>query len=235
MKKFFNAKRATVFLFFVSLLCIFPLFPSCKKQVDPFSYVSELRDNIFLAETDAFSLKIYSVIKETPYFADGIKQETTRRTEVYLLAPEGNQNYSFTVTVGGKPYGGEMSFDNVKTEYYWSCTLDVSALSSLDCVIAYETERVAIKANSVLSGKELAPKAVLRILREENQELFSSLTDKYGFAGEIYIRLIYEENTYYYVGIIDRKGKIHAFLLNATTGKTLAKRETSFTSNVEAK
>lgn len=226
MKRFFYVKRATVFLFFLSVLCVCCLFSACKRKVDPFSYVSELRDNIFIAETETFSLRIYSVVKETPYRADGIKQETTRRTEAYLLAPEGNQSYAITVTIDGKAYGGEMSFDNVKTEYYWSCTLDVSALSCLDCVIEYDAERIELKANSVLSGKELAPKAILNILREENTEIFSSLTDKYGFAGEIYIRLIYEENTYFYVGIIDRNGKIYAFLVNATTGKTLAKRET---------
>ena len=53
-----------------------------------------------------------------------------------------------------------------------------------------------------------------------------SMTDKYGFTGEIYIRLIYEDAPYYYVGIIDRNGTINAFLLNATSGKILAKRQT---------
>lgn len=226
MKKIFSVKRATVFLFLTSVLCIFCLFPSCKKKIDPFSYVSELRDNIFLAETENFSLRIYSVIKETPYRADGIKQETTRRTEAHLIAADGSRNYTIGINVNGKVYGGEMSFDNVKTEYYWSCTLDVASLSCIDCVVEYENERVECKANSVLSGKELAPKKILTILQRENPELFSALTDKYGFAGEIYIRLIYEENTYFYVGIIDRNGKIYAFLVNATTGKTLAKRET---------
>lgn len=226
MKKIFYAKRATVFLFLLSLLCIFCLFPSCKKKVDPYSYVSELRDNIFLAETENFSLKIYSVVKETPYIADGIKRETTRRTEAYLLASDGSRNYTIGINVNGKIYGGETSFDNVKTEYYWSCTLDVSSFSYLDCVVEYENERIELTANSVLSGKELSPKNVLTILQRENTTLFSALTDKYGFAGEIYIRLIYEGNTYFYVGIIDRNGKIYAFLVNATTGKTLAKRET---------
>ena len=51
------------------------------------------------------------------------------------------------------------------------------------------------------------------------------MTDKYGFTGEIYLRLIYEETAYYYVGIIDRNGNIYAFLVNAQTGKILAKRQ----------
>ena len=50
------------------------------------------------------------------------------------------------------------------------------------------------------------------------------MTDKYGFSGEIYLRLIYEDSPYYYVGIIERNGTVHAFLINAQTGKILAKR-----------
>jgi uncharacterized membrane protein YkoI len=50
------------------------------------------------------------------------------------------------------------------------------------------------------------------------------MTDKYGFKGEIYFRLIYEGNPYYYIGIINRNGEITAFLINAKTGKTLARR-----------
>ena len=51
------------------------------------------------------------------------------------------------------------------------------------------------------------------------------MTDKYGFSGEIYLRLIYEDSPYYYVGVINRNSEVNAFLLNAETGKILAKRK----------
>lgn len=199
---------------------------ACNKPVDYFSYVSELRDNIFIAETDEYSLRAYSVVKESPYLTDGIVMETSRRIEVYFIAPQGDKNCELSLVLGDKSYGGEMSFDNVKTEYYWTCSLDVSTAQSLEFILEYGEETLNLTASSVLSGKELAPKAVLEILKEEDPEPFAALTDKYGFAGEIYLRLIFEENPYYYVGIIDRNGKIYAFLINATTGKILAKRQT---------
>ena len=226
MKKFFRAK---LFVFLLSLVCILGILPSfsaCKKSVNYFSYVSELRDNIFLAETDEYFLRAYSVVKESPYLADGIVMESSRRIEIYLVAPQGDKNCAISFSVGEKSYGGEMSFDNVKTEYYLSCTLDVSFLREINFSITYGEKNVLLKACSVLNGKELSAKSILNGLRQESPEPFVALTDKYGFAGEIYIRLIYEENPYYYVGIIDRNGKIYAFLVNAITGKTLAKRET---------
>lgn len=226
MNRFLHKKW---FSFVLSLLLFCGMFISltaCEKRIDYFSYVSELRDNIFLAETEEYSLQAHSIIKETPYLADGIVMERSRRIEVRFIAPQGDKNCSVSFTVDGKNYGGEFSFDNVKTEYFWSCSLDVSTLSKIDFNLVYDGQTLEMQAVSVLNGTELPPRSVLNGLQKESPDVFNELTDKYGFAGEIYIRLIYEENPYYYVGVIDRNGKIYAFLLNATTGKVLAKRET---------
>lgn len=231
MNNFFNRKIRFSQKPFTALLGIlFALFTifslsACKKSVDYNDYVSELRGNIFLAETDGFFLRVYSVLKESPYATDGIPQETSHRTEVYLVAPEGNEVCNLTFTVNGQEYGGEMSFDNVKAEYSLSCTLDTSSADALPCRITYGTQEIELTAESVLRNTTLAPKAVLQSLISTEQELFSSMTDKYGFTGEIYLRLIYEDSPYYYVGIIDRNGNVTAFLINAETGKILAKRQ----------
>ena len=226
MNRFFHKKWICFSLSLLLFCSILLSLTACKKRVDYFSYVSELRDNIFLAETEDYSLQAYSIIKETPYFADGIVMECSRRIEVRFIAPQGDKNCSISFTVDGKNYGGEFSFDNVKTEYFWSCSLDISTLSKIDFNLVYDGQPLEMQAVSVLNGTELSPRAILNCLQKENLDIFNGLTDKYGFSGEIYIRLIYEENPYYYVGIIDRNGKIYAFLLNATTGKILAKRET---------
>ena len=209
---------------FVLLLVIFPL-TACKKKINYHDYVSELRSNIFLAETDEFSLRIYSVEKESPYATDGVPQEIFSRTEVYLVAPSGDKSCNLLFNVQGKEYGGEMSFDNVKGEYYFYCTLDTSALSQLVCSISYGETAMELTALSVRTEKTLSPAVVLNNLFEQETELFTAMTDKYGFAGEIYVRLLYESSTYYYVGVIDRKGNVTAFLINAETGIILAKRE----------
>ena len=220
MKKLFWL-IATVSTFFLSV----NLFSSCKKELNLMDYVSEVRSNIFLAETEELSLRIYAVAKETPYVADGIPCERSTRTEVRLSAPSGDKECNLTFTVNGKTYGGEMSFDNVKTEYYYSCGLDVFDLSAITCIIEYGDSQVEMNALSVVNAQTLSPNDVLRTLQTAETELFSSMTDKYGFSGEIYLRLIYEDFPYYYVGVIDRNGNVTAFLINAQTGNILAKRQ----------
>lgn len=212
-----------------TLLCLLAvlfcaLFSACAKKINYFDYVSELRSNIFLAEADGFALRIYAVTKENPYATDGIPKERSTRVEAYLVAPEGDETCNFTFTYEESEYGGEMSFDNVKTEYYFSCTLDASSASELPCRIEYGATVLDLTAHSVRTTDTLTPENILKNLETEEAELFASLTDKYGFAGEIYLRLIYEDSPFYYVGIIDRNCNTHAFLINAKTGKILAKR-----------
>lgn len=207
----------------LSLSCF--SFTACKRSVDYFSYVSELRDNIFLAETDSFSLRIYSVKKESPYAADGVPREVSARTEIYFVAPEGVENCRIHFTVDNQTHGGDTSYDNVRSEYYLFLPLDISQQKKLACVIEYGGEKYAVDALSVLDGEELTPQEILQAVELNNAELFASMTDKYGFTGEIYMRLIFEDAPYYYVGVVNRSEGVYAHLVNAKTGKVLAKRQ----------
>lgn len=209
------------------LLAVLLVFPSCTKKIDYLDYVSELRSNIFLAQTEDFLLRAYAVEKETPYSSDGVKRETSTRTEIYLTAPSGDKSYDLAFTVDGETYGGELSYDNVKGEYYYSCTLDIRGQTELICTLTCEGEETQLTARSVVTETTLAPETALETLIAGETELFEDMTDEYGFAGEIYLRLIYEDNPYYYIGVIDREGGTTAFLMNATTGKVLAKRESA--------
>ncbi len=221
-KRYFSRTIKALTLALCSLLLF--AFSACKKSTDYFQYVSELRSNLFFAETDEFSLRVYAIEKEYPYVADGVKRETSTRTEVYLVAPSGEKNYQISFSIDGKQYGGEMSFDNVKAEYYYSCSLDVSNRQEISFTIAWGDNSVILNACSVLTHATLTAQNALQSLLAVEHELFETLTDKYGFAGEIYLRLIFEEKPYYYIGVIDRNGNTTAFLLNGETGKILAKR-----------
>ncbi|MBQ7369332.1 MAG: hypothetical protein IJW60_06480 [Clostridia bacterium] len=206
-------------LFFALLLC------ACQKKTDYFNYVSELRSNILLDGNASFSLRVYATVKESPYSADGVPRECNERAEFWLVAPSGDKECSLSFDVNGKTYGGEMSYDSVKAEYYYAYPLDISAHTQLSCTVVYDGQIQEFNAKTVLSESTLSPENALKCLVAAQAELFTTMTDKYGFAGEIYLRLLYEDSPYYYIGVIDRNGKTNAFLLNATSGKLLAKRE----------
>lgn len=215
----------------LSLLCLPVLFlaiiglSSCKKQTDYFSYVSECRSDIFTCEGDGFSLKMYAVSREQPYLSDGVKRECTQKAEAFLTTDRTQETFSIGFIVGEKEYGGEMSFDNARTEYYFSCTVDISSLRSIPVKICYGGTVYETNAINVRTETAFSPEKILQTVLQSEHTLIENMTDRNGFCGEFYIRLIYEDGLYYYVGIIGTDQKTHALLLNAETGKILARRE----------
>lgn len=211
-----------------ALICIpavFFLFACAQDKDDLFFHVSEYRNNILFANEGDLSLKIYSFEKETPYLADGIKRERASGAEFYLTAPSGDKDYELSFSLDGKQYGGDMSFDNVKREYYYYVTVDISALSTLAVKIedgdaAYELNARTVKTEELLPARE-----ILKNIEISEKEYFSEHTKKNRFQGEIHVRLIFETELYYYVGLVDRNGKILSLLCDGKTGKILAKRE----------
>lgn len=218
-KKIYYALLSAIFV------CLCLCFAACRNEIDYFSYVSELRNNIFLAETDDFSLRVFSVKRESPYAADGIPKEIFSRTEIYLRAPSHATHYTITLQAGEQTLGGELSYDNVKSEYYLYSPVDISTFDAVSCVIAYGDTEISLQALSVMEKDCLSCENALKQLVQTESELFASLTDKYGFCGEIYLRLIYEDAPYYYIGVIDRNQNVYAFLMHAKSGKILAKRQ----------
>jgi len=218
-------KVFSVFFAFILLLSYALLSSACQKSVNYFDYVSELRNNILLASDESFTLRVHSVQRETPYLADGIPKEKAILTEVRLDADGQKGVCTIEFSFNGKSYGGEASYDNVKSEYFYSCSLDTSNAKEIAFKIGFEDTVYELTAKSVLDGNALTPKKILSVLQTEEKRLFTDMTDKYGFKGEIYVRLIYEDAPYYYVGVVSREKKTIAFLLNAKTGKILARRE----------
>ena len=214
-------KLFCLLLVLFGILCM----PSCKKSTDYLAYASEIRSNIFIGKADGFLLRAHAVKREQPYLADGIPRDSVPLCEIFLTAPSGDKDCEISFTVDGKKYGGDMSYDGVKAEYYFSCTLDISSLQAIDFSLAFGEETLVVCAQSVVDSSVLTPKVVIERLAVEYKALFDRLTDDYGFQGEIYIRLIFEDSPYYFVGIIERDETTTAFLINAVTGKVLACRE----------
>ena len=222
---FLRKKNQFLYILLPIILICATMLSACKKELDYFDSVSELRSNVLLAEIDDFSLRIYAVEKEYPYEIDGIKRDVSKRAEFRLIAPSGDAECNLSFVFNGETREGELSYDNVKAEYYYSCTLDISKATEIACTLTYGTTQFTLCAKSVKTADTITPKEALNLVVDTDKDTFSALTDKYGFAGEICIRLIYEESPYYYVGVIDRNGKVTAYLLNAESGKILAKRQ----------
>lgn len=215
MKHFIFAAAAAA-----AALCAFS---ACATNTDYTSYISEKRSEIYLYSDDETQIKIYCVTREQPYCADGVCGEMCALTEIFV-------NFASTpekveISIGG--FNGEMNYEAVEKQF--SLTYSAAAFSSdsveltLNCDGKEKTYRALNVCDSGIINCE---QAVLCAV-EYDRELFESLKIKKDFNGEIYVRLLYDEGCYYYVGVCDRNKNITAYLLDGGTGKVITSKKLS--------
>ena len=217
-------KKLRLCLLFL-LISPFLFLIGCKRTIDYTNYLSEQRKNVLIYSGENYHVCVYDVEKEYPFVADGYVATLTHRTELFISAPADTTRCNVKFTVGNHTHAGEASFDSVKREYYFSCNEDVSDLSRLTVHLdfgesTYTIETVSVRTPQTISVKQ----AILSVVNESN-ELFTRMIEKNMFLGEIYVRLLYEDAPYYYVGVVNRSGNITAFLLDGETGAILARRD----------
>ena len=212
------------FFLLLSALCSLLFFSGCKRALDLPEYVSEYRNNLFLYKGEDFSVRMQNVVKEYPYVADGYKGEMTQRVEITITAPPSTEACKISFYVNGTEHTGEASYDSVKRHFYYSCGADVQNVHTVPIRLSFDGAEREITLTSVKTDDLLSLKDVLSYAFESEKELLTKLAPNKEFEGELYVRLLYEENPFYYVGIVDRNGKVTALLLDGKTGKVLAKR-----------
>lgn len=205
---------------FISLAGIFAL-SGCAKGVDYLSYVSEKRTDIYRYSADGLEINIFISEKETPYSADGIRGNVSALTEIFVSLPENRDEVK--VSVGG--INGEMNYRAVENDYYLSVSDASLKGENAEVTLTYGEESKTYSAMSVRHSGIISCDDALKCVTEHDKELFASLTDGNIFLAEIYIRLLYDEGCYYYVGVCDRDKKINAYLVDGEHGKIIATKQ----------
>lgn len=210
------------FLLLSVIFCAVVCFLSgCAKSVDYLSYVSEKRTNIYLYSNDGLEVKIYVSEKETPYSADGIKGEMGELTEIFVTLPRNYEEVNISVCSAE----GEMNYRAVENCYYLSLSKAEISGESVDVTLTFGGESNTYSAVSVLYDGVMDCDGAVKCVLDHAANLFSSLTENNIFCGEIYVRLLYDEGCYYYVGVCDRNKKINAYLVDGERGKIIATKE----------
>ncbi len=224
-----NRTRTIKRTFLLAILCLLSWFfcmslTACNRPQDLTALVSEYRNNLFLYEDETLSVKAHNIEREYPYVADGYKGEMNCRVELFVSAAEEVKSCEVYFLVGGVQHGGEASYDGVKQQFYFSCAADVADAPSLQVRVLLDETEKELTLRSVKTPDLLPLPELLKTLFSEEEELKKRLTENGGLACELYVRILYEDAPYFYVGVVDRKGTIHAFLLHGKTGEILAKR-----------
>lgn len=208
---------------FFLVLCALPLLSACRKEYDYAKHISEIKKDIFRAETEEFSLTLSCVSREYPYLADGIACPMTDLVEI-SLKPVAARMQTYEVYFGEENTGGEAAFRSAYGDWFYSESVSSFPEKEVSLRVVcgeqcYECTAMSVKTETTISYERALSSAI-----DEERERIGRMTADGVFQGEFYIRLLRRDRTYYYVGIVE-KGCTLSLLLDAETGEVLAKRE----------
>lgn len=218
-------KRSLCFLMLSLLLPLLFLPAGCKKNPDYTRFVSDVRSDIFCAETEAFTVTVSCMERERPFFPDGVVSEKSKTVEVVLAekSPSGGEYEVYFLE--DMPRGGDMSFRSVTGDYYFSRGVEDFPSGSLSLRIVSPVGTKELFLTSVKTPKTLTAEEALSFALSAEKEAVSALTQGDTFLGELYVRLLRRDKNYYYVGIVRPQNGTISLLLDAETGEVLARRE----------
>lgn len=210
---------------FLVLLAVLPALAACGKSYDYDAHISELRSDIFRAETEEFTVTLSCVSREYPYASDGVACPKSDLVEISLVPTAAViENYEVYVC-GEEEYGGETTFRNTHGDFYFSQSVKSFPQGTVSLRIQWKEEVREISATSVKNDKTLSAHDALASAIEAEKERVDRCFVNDTFRGEFRVRLLRRDRTYYYVGIIDTEGETLSLLLDAETGEILARRD----------
>lgn len=208
---------------FVTVICaFFALFCGCEKKIDYYDYVSEKRTDIYVYSDDVLEIKIHTGEKENPYCIDGIKGEMRTFCEIYVKPDK----YYEKVYITAANAQGEMNYRAVEKDYYLSLSSLGTESDSVAVNLELDGEKFEYTAQSVRYKGLISMQDALSCVMDYDENLFKSLSGNGIFDGEIYIRLLYDEGCFYYVGVCGKDKRVNAFLVDGERGKVIANRQT---------
>ncbi len=219
-------RRSLCFLTLALLLPLLFLPVGCKKTENYFAFVSDIRSDIFCAETDAFTVTVSCLEREHPFAVDGIVSPKSKTVEVILTEKAATGAEYEVYFLEDMPRGGDMTFQNVTGDYYFSRGVEEFPSGSLSLRIVSGDKIEELFLTSVKTQKTLTPEEALSFAVAAEKDTINSLTQD-RFGGEFHVRLLRRDKNYYYVGIAHPESGTLSLLLDSETGEVLARRQSN--------
>ena len=202
----------------------------CNSTSTLLKYVSEYRSDIFMATEGKYSIFANYYERENPYKADGHVGKQTKALEVTLTTDDNTKSYFVSFMYNGTKQQNLLYYDSLQMVHTFIFPLSEPKMNtiSFDIYEGQNTDKplLTLHAKSVKNNNLLTLEQVLSVVEKNEKALIDSMMQSKQFIGEIYVRLLMEENyCYYYVGIVNRSGKIISLLIDGELGEILAKRE----------
>lgn len=222
---FMKRKIITIIL---AVMCVFTL-ASCKGNVDKYDdNISELRTNIYRAESETMSVKAITGRRENPYVLNGISDAKKEFTVVTIVpAPfVAGKKYSYSIKIDGTEHKGE--FLPHPFEESLSAEINVKTqATNLELVVVSGEITENFTLASVISADSISAEKALTIALGKLKPQLKEFQTGSRLNAEIYLSLTENpiDNTggfFWYVAFVNEQQTTLAVLLRCDTGEVSA-------------
>lgn len=214
---------------FISLILCTLTLPllACNSKTDYFSFVSELRKDLFIAENSTVSVLLYSGAKESPAIFDGVKNDTGLLVGIKVIFNEEvSSPVTATVCYDQKNYEIPLEFHPVKRALAGKTNVSALPEKSVDITLRYGENEVTLTAESQLKQDTITYTKALEVATNDAKDFLKENTKGGVLQAEIVVRLLCEnDKNYYYVGFITCEGLKLAYLIDGKTGEIIASKQ----------
>lgn len=205
--------------------------PGCATKIEKRDLnVSELRDELMIAESDKMKITLISGEREDPFVIDGTPGKRTPFT-VVTIAPRGfidDAAFAYVVYVGAEKFEGQFSEHPYKSTY--SVELPMRAESTATVTVTSDGYAENFEMKSVKTAETISASVALETAEIRLKDRVKELTENGELAAEIYVR--FTENPisadggyYWYVAFVPEKYTVYAVLIDPVTKEIVAVRE----------
>ena len=214
------------FLLSLLTLCFFLSLCGCEKQNPYLAYVSDLRQNVYAGTVNEIPVTAYYGFREEPFTPDGKTGEKVYGYTFKLSVVPSDVYRTLELNVGGEVLSSAFAADAVTGEYKTFIETETYFEKELTVTVISGSDKTPVTLYSILPENCMSYKRTLDVLSEKQQPLLNAYRDSDGFNAELYMRIFIKNDApYWYVGIVDKSGKIKALVINGITGELLAVRE----------
>ena len=201
------------FLFVLLSLCLCCFLLGCKNDGYE-SRITDLRTDVFIAESDDFTLTAYIGRRETPFSADGMVGNVQN---VMLIKLQTNVPTARRVEINcdGKQYVADFTTHPVSNHLTAILDFPKTQADTLSAKVYFGDNAVDVTLQNVTPKDAISYRKALSIA-------VKSFSDAQN--GEFHVRLIQENQHFYWFCAIARENGSEAVLLSATDGKIIAKK-----------
>ena len=191
--------------------------------------ISELRENVFVGESDNFSVNIITGLREDPFLMDG-NAAIARDFTLITLTPKNvtDGNYAFEVNIGGTQFKGEFIAHPFAQTF--SAELDIRAnVSEIALTVTGNDGNEPIMATSVVTDPMISVEQALEVAENKLRNSLEVFKTGGVLQAEIFIRLIANPidqsgGYHWYVAFIGQNQTIFAALICSISMQVLAVR-----------